>query len=77
MLGIGWIKRKLIKGAQKAVMAGCVAAAAVVVARVPALAPVLTQENVEIVGEVVTTFALSGVSGIVGYALTWWKSNRS
>lgn len=77
MLGIGFIKRKLIKGAQKAVVAGCVAAAAVIVARVPELAPVLSEENVSIIAEVAITLAISGVSGLVGYGLTWWKANRS
>jgi hypothetical protein len=74
---IGLIKRKLIAGAQKAIVAGLVAAGAYAVAKFPQLGPVFSEDNITRVVDVLWLVFGLGASGVVGYALTWWKANRN
>lgn len=74
---IGWLKRKLVYGAQKAVVAGVVAGAAYLAGRYPLLAPVLTEDRVHVLGELASALIGALGSGVVGYAFTWWKRNHT
>lgn len=69
------IRKRLIKGAQKAVAAALVTMGAVAVARYPILADVLTEENVEKVTAVLFDILLISGSGVASYVVTWWKRN--
>lgn len=74
---LSWIKRRFVHGAQKAVVAGVVAGAAYLAGHYPVLAPVLTDANVHAVSEIASALVGALGSGVVGYALTWWKRNHN
>ncbi len=71
-----WLKEHMVKGAQKAVVAGVTAGAAVVVAKYPVLAPVLSPEHVANVAEIAQLAVEVLVMSGIGYGVTWWKENR-
>lgn len=70
------IRRRLIKGAQKAVVAAAVAASVALVARYPFLADMLSEGNVTTVTNGLFELLFISGSGVLGYVLTWWKRNR-